>query len=168
MIKILGCILFIVSSTMMGFYFSERLKSRLNFLKEFISFLKSLQIQLRYCNGDILQILPLCSDSKTLEPFIKNLTDKKSIYNSFSEIWKDSVLNISKSNCLTKSDINSLLEFGNTLGTTDVQGQLNHIELYTEIFTKAYESACEDLKSKSKLYKTMGFFIGTAISLMIV
>ncbi|MCH5300048.1 MAG: stage III sporulation protein AB [Ruminococcus sp.] len=168
MVKILGCILFIISSSMAGFYFSERLKSRLNFLKEFISFLKSLQIQLRYCNGDILQILPLCSDSKTLEPFIKNLSDKNKEYSSFAEIWKDSVIYISKSNCLTKSDINSMLEFGNILGTTDVAGQLNHIDLYIEIFNKAYENAREELKSKSKLYKTMGFFIGTTIALMIV
>lgn len=168
MVKILGCILFLISSSMAGFYFSERLKNRLNFLKAFISFLKSLQIQLRYSSGDILQILPLCTDSKIVEPFIKSLKDKSKVYNSFSEIWKNSVVSISNSNCLTKSDINSLLEFGNGLGTTDVEGQLNHIELYAGIFTKAYENACENLKSKSKLYKTMGFFIGTAITLMIV
>ncbi len=168
MVKILGCILFIISSSMAGFYFSERLKIRLNFLYEFISFLKSLQIHLRYCGGDILQILPLCSDSKTVEPFIKKISENSKNYSSFGEIWRNSVMSISKLNCLTKSDIKAMIEFGKSLGTTDVEGQLNHIELYIEIFNKAYENAREELKSKSKLYKTMGFFIGTTIALMIV
>ncbi len=168
MVKILGCILFIISSSMAGVYFSQKLKNRLEFLKEFISFLKSLKIQLRYCNGDIFQILPLCSDSKVLKVFIKNLTDQSENYSSFSKIWNDSVINISKSNCLTKSDVNSMFEFGSNLGTTDVEGQLNHIELYIDIFNKKYENACEDYKSKSKIYKTMGFFIGTTIAIMIV
>ena len=49
-----------------------------------------------------------------------------------------------------------------------MEGQLSHIELYTDIFTKALENAVSEMKTKSRLYKTMGFFLGTSIALMIV
>ncbi len=167
MFKILGCLLLIVSSSLGGYYLSLRLKNRSEFLRDFIAFLKSLKIQLRYTSGDIFSVLPMCSDSKILKSVLMNISENRD-ENSLSEIWENSFAEISKQNGLKKGDVKALADFGLNLGTTDTQGQLSHIDLYTEIFLKALDNATEELKNKGKLYKTMGFFLGVSVSLMIV
>lgn len=168
MLKVMGCILIIFSASLAGFYFSGRLNQRKNFLKAFISFLKSLEIQLRYSGEDIFQLIPKCSDSEILKPFFINLTAEKVKDISFSELWRKAVNSSAKSCNLKKSDCQALIDFGGSLGTTDTSGELSHIKLYEEVFSKALENAQEDLDKKSKLYKAMGFFLGTSIALMIV
>lgn len=167
MVRVLGCLLIVISGSLGGIYFSSKLKSRVDFLKDFISFLKSLKIQLRYTSNDIFTILPMCTDSKILKPLFCKMADRFD-NNSLSEIWNNSFTEITKTYGLNKSDINAITDFGLTLGKTDTEGQLSHIDLYTEIFTKAYENALSEQKTKSRLYKTMGFFLGTSIALMIV
>lgn len=168
MAKVLGCVLIILSSTLAGAYLSEKLRQRRNFLKEFLSFLNSLKIQLRYSSGDIFQTISLCGDFPMLNPLLSNIKEGNLNNTSFKQLWAKSVCVIPKSFGLKKSDINALLDFGSTLGTTDTMGELSHIDLYTEIFKKALDNAQEDLERKSKLYKTMGFFLGTSVALMIV
>ncbi len=167
MLRVFGCLMIVISASLGGIYFSSKLKNRVEFLKDFISFLKSLKIQLRYTSSDIFTILPMCTDSKVLKPLFYKMTDFKD-KNSLSEIWNNSLLELTKPYGLSKSDTNAITDFGLNLGKTDTDGQLSHIDLYIEIFTKAYENAVEEMKTKSRLYKTMGFFIGTSIALMIV
>lgn len=168
MLKLAGCVLLVISSTLTGFYFSNYLKLRKDFLKDFIAFLNTLKIQLRYSSGDIFQIIPLCSDSKILKPLFDQLSKSRCDNISFSELWINSVCVGAKVYKLKQSEINALADFGSKLGTTDTEGELSNIDLYTEVFLKSLENAMEDLSKKSKLYKTMGFFIGMSTALMIV
>ena len=69
---------------------------------------------------------------------------------------------------LSKSDISMLNDFGGQLGKTDTEGQLKHLELYEVSFSKQLSSALDAITKKSKLYKTMGFFAGSAIALMMI
>ena len=78
------------------------------------------------------------------------------------------MLTIPKGYALKKSDTDLLLEFGSHLGKTDVEGQLKHIELYRQLFEKQLEAAEDAIAKKSKLYKTMGLFVGTAAALMMM
>ena len=167
MVRVIGCLMIIISGSLGGIYFSSKLKNRVDFLKDFTSFLKSLKIHLRYTSADIFTILPMCSDSKILKPIFLKMNNINTD-NSLSEIWNNSFKEIYKQYSLCKSDITAITDFGVTLGKTDVEGQLSHIELYTDIFTKALENAVSEMKTKSRLYKTMGFFLGTSVALMIV
>lgn len=86
----------------------------------------------------------------------------------FDKQWKQQILSLPSSLSLNKSDIELLIEFGNELGKTDIDGQLKHIELYKNLFQKELMSAEEDIINKSKLYKTMGLFVGISTTLMII
>ena len=88
--------------------------------------------------------------------------------NPFYEIWSGRVSVIPSKFGLKNSDRVLLLEFGEQLGKTDVDGQLKHLELYEELFKKQLTDAENEINKKSKLYKTMGFFVGTAAALMII
>ena len=86
----------------------------------------------------------------------------------FYDIWTDRVNTIPTKFGLKNSDRVLLLEFGEQLGKTDVDGQLKHLELYEALFKKQLTDAENEINKKSKLYKTMGFFVGTAAALMII
>ncbi|MGN1050839.1 MAG: hypothetical protein ACI4QE_00920, partial [Acutalibacteraceae bacterium] len=51
--KVIGALLLIVSFTSMGFLMSARLKNRSLFLQDFIAFLNSLMLHIRYNSLDI-------------------------------------------------------------------------------------------------------------------
>ena len=69
---------------------------------------------------------------------------------------------------LKNDDIVVLEDFGKALGTTDVEGQLNHIELYKNILNSQLIKSKEEYKEKSKLYKVLGFFTGSIIAIMFI
>ena len=85
-----------------------------------------------------------------------------------SETNFEKVKQLSSEIPLSKSDISMLNDFGGQLGKTDTEGQLKHLELYEVSFSKQLSSALDAITKKSKLYKTMGFFAGSAIALMMI
>ena len=86
----------------------------------------------------------------------------------FDKLWLERVKQLSSEIPLSKSDISMLNDFGGQLGKTDTEGQLKHLELYEVSFSKQLSSALDAITKKSKLYKTMGFFAGSAIALMMI
>lgn len=83
-------------------------------------------------------------------------------------LWNQKISEIPKQCALTDSDIQLLYEFGSALGKTDVEGQSKHIRLYVAEFENQLENAQQAIVKKSKLYKTMGFFVGSAAALMMI
>lgn len=167
MLKVIGGVLIVLSCTAGGFFFASALRLRQEFLKDFLSFLHALKIRLRYSSSDIRTLIPQCSESKLLQPMVSKI-QKVSENKAFYTLWKEWISSIPKSMGLLSADKKALAEFGSELGMTDVQGQLSHIDLYVSVFEKHLANARENLNQKSKLYKSLGFFLGTSIALMIV
>lgn len=163
-LKILGGFLIVLSGTMAGFMYSKKLFMKREFYKRIINFTSSLSVQLRYSTADIFTLSSLCAEAAPLDFF--NFINKKSL--PFYSVWQKNIEEIPGKFSLNKKDEQLLLEFGEQLGKTDVDGQLKHLELYEQIFKKQLENAESEIKNKSKLYKTMGFFVGTAVALMII
>ena len=69
---------------------------------------------------------------------------------------------------LTDNDESLLTDFFSKLGSTDTDGQLEHINIYKISFKTACDNSLEEYKTKSRLYKALGFFVGASIALMIL
>ncbi len=164
-LKIIGAILIVFAGFMAGNSFSKKLHERKNFLKAFIVFLTNLSTQLRYNSSDIFTLINTSNQISELQFFdFEDIEPNQ----PFSKLWKTKIRALPKSLSLTKTDIEMLIEFGSELGKTDIDGQLTHIELYKTVFEKQLSDAESAIGQKSKLYKTMGFFAGTATALMII
>ena len=87
---------------------------------------------------------------------------------TFFKKWKNAVADISDGYALKHEDKQLLCSFGEKLGITDVEGQLKHIELYKGLANAHLDDSKNEIKQKSRLYKTMGFFVGTAAALVII
>lgn len=165
MIKGVSVIIVFCCFTLAGFYFSYKLSRRQLFLKDFIAFLKTFETHIRYSADDIFTLINMSMTSASLLPIKEYIVSNKG---SFNDLWLTSMSLINKQTGLTTQDKALLEEFGAALGTTDGQGQINHIELYTTLFQKSLDEAQEELNAKSKLYKMLGFFAGTAFALMVI
>lgn len=160
-LKLFGGVFIALSGLLVGIFFSSRLTARREFLTGFISFLSALETNIRYRSDDIITLIKFSCTSTLVDIF-----SSKSVV--FKEFWNYSINSIPKTNGLTSEDIKLLYDFGELLGTTDTEGQLNHIALYKELFQTELDKAVEDCKNKSKLYKILGFFSGAAVALILI
>lgn len=164
-VKLIGAVLLIASSFTVGVSMSKSLYRRKAFLKSFIVFIENLATHIRYNTDDIFRLVAKCSEAEELKCFeFFNVPHSE----PFEKLWNKSVLTIPRAYALTKSDIDMILQFGSQLGKTDIDGQLKHITLYKEFFKKQLDEAEDAIIKKSKLYKTMGLFVGTAVALMMM
>lgn len=155
MFKLLLCIIFIISSTVVGFSYSNKLYKRKNTLEQFVVALTNCSTQMRYTSHNLSQIFSNCfveysfCDSK---PFATQWTDMLNGYN----------------NILTCDDISVLSNFSQTLGTSDTIGEQNNIDMYIELLRSNISDAQNDIEQKSKLYKTLGLSFGLVVSILII
>ncbi|WP_294464470.1 stage III sporulation protein AB [uncultured Ruminococcus sp.] len=163
-LKILGGLLLVMSGFSAGWFCSKKLLMRKDFFKRIISFISNLSTQLRYSTSDIFTLVSLSANTSGLYFF----EIREESGTPFYKVWSERVSEIPAKFGLKNSDRTLLLEFGEQLGKTDVDGQLKHLELYEALFKKQLTDAENEINKKSKLYKTMGFFVGTAAALMII
>ena len=159
--KLIGAVLILLCGTLSGFYLSYRLRLRLKVYEDLIDFLSRLHTNIRYFSDDIFKLIKISAPSSLAEFFNRNIS-------LFGIYWESIIKDISKSCGLTADDYNNLIEFGRILGTTDVQGQLSHINIYKGIFTTTRDEYQKDFKTKSKLYRVLGFFLSAAVALLII
>jgi stage III sporulation protein AB len=162
MVKYLGLVFIVLCGFGVGYYLSKRLKTRYDFLTAFKDFLSTLEINLRFKNTEIFSLVKL-SAPELMKSFFKESREE-----NFQLYWSDCVSGVPKSFALKNDDISLITEFGKLLGTTDIDGQLNHINLYKELIDKNINNSSEELKSKSKLYKLLGLFAGLTIALLLL
>lgn len=163
--KLIGAALLAASTFSVGVSMSKSLYRRKAFIKSFIVFIDSLATHIRYNSDDIFSLVSMCADSEELKCF--EFFNKHN-NEAFDKLWSKSILTIPRAYALKKYDIDLLLQFGSQLGKTDIDGQLKHIKLYKDFFKKQLDDAEDAIVKKSKLYKTMGLFAGTAAALIMM
>lgn len=167
MLRILSVAVIIISGALIGLSASQRIIMRASFFEQMVSFLTDLQTQMRFC-GDSLPVLLRTGTAKLLQPLLLSCAQEMENGASFFEAWQKALLQLPHSMGLSKEDIRLLTDFGQGLGTTDVEGQLAHCELYKTMFASRLKQAREEKEKKVKLYRMLGLFSGVAVSLLIL
>ncbi|MBR2279801.1 MAG: stage III sporulation protein AB [Ruminococcus sp.] len=162
MVKYLGLILIVITGFGAGFYYSLRLKNRFEFLSAFKDFLSTLETNMRYNCSDIFTIVKNSAPDMLRNVFINDENP------DFQRYWKSCISSVPKRYALKKEDYNLFYEFGRILGTTDIDGQLNHIKLYRELLNNNIDNSLKELKQKSKLSKLLGLFAGLSLALILL
>ena len=161
LVKLIGALFLLLSATVCGFYLSNRLRLRRDFLLAFSAFLTNLETNIRYTPDDIITLVKRSTPNYLTDIFCAES-------HAFTEYWTEFVGNIPKSYGLKTDDYSLLSEFGKFLGTTDVEGQLNHIELYRKLLDNLIDNSNIEYKNKGKLYRLLGFFCGAMLAIMFI
>lgn len=166
MLKLFGALILFAACVLLGFFYAERLRLRKNFLNAFISFLTDLRTRLRYESSDIKDLIFVCSYEKELSAI--HSCFGKECSGTVEKIWEEACAVCKNEFSLNSEDLKVLTGFGSKLGASDVSGQLEHIDLYSELLRKRLADAEGTLEKNAKLYRTLGFFAGAAAVIFIM
>lgn len=150
-----------------GFAISKRLINRLIFLKSFLCFVERIKTQIRFNSADLYNLLNADMQHRELNEFLKKCRDnmqKNSFYNS----WSIAINCIPKTVGLTRDDIEIMRGFATVLGTTDIDGQLAHCELYISLIKQKIVKVKEEKEQKVKLYRSLGLSVGACVFILVI
>ena len=80
--------------------------------------------------------------------------------------WKDEIKESDLS--LKKEDKNILKEFGNLLGKTNKEGQVNQIQFVNTLLDRQIEKAKEEKSKNETVYKKLGLIFGIGIVIVLI
>ena len=172
MIKIIGCAVILVASTMAGFIYSERLKYRVFQLNEIQRAVYQLQNEINYVHAllpDAFKNIALKSKEPIKELFNKTselLSDNE--YENVYEAVNKSVNLIKNRLYLNSDDINVILDLSKTLGESDIQGQNSMFSLTIANLKKQIKISEEFMNKNIKMYRYLGFSFGAMIVIVLI
>ena len=136
--KITGCILLIASTTAVGFYLSILLKQKIMLFNNLTLLAVNLSTAIRYNGADIYSLLKNESISNSL-PILDDIINSLEHGNSLSNSWSLAVNKATPAYRLSKADTEIIIQFGHSLGATDVDGQIEHLSYYKNIFQSKFK-----------------------------
>lgn len=170
MIKLASVIFIAFGFAVSGFYFSSVYVKKTELLNEIVMMLGSVKTQLRYANMPVPSILLSLCENRNITGlgFVSACSEKIGCGEPFPDLWRKSIENEKELCRLVPEAVEHLIRFGETLGTTDLEGQLSCCEYYENIFLKELNEKEEQSKKYEKLFPALGVMLGISAAIMIV
>lgn len=138
-----------------------RLARRVEELEKFRSFLQALCTEIRFSAAPLGTLIRRnAGNASWLQSCAASLDQGV----PFPEAWKQAA----SSAAVARQDRMLLIEFGEGLGTSDIEGQTAHCALCAEKLDVLLTQACEDRAKKSRLYVTLGVSAGAVLGLLLM
>lgn len=165
-IKIGAGILFIFGGMFCGFNMADKLKKGVDFCTEAEKLLNICECEIRSKNSDVYSIVRrLKNECVKMDFSFEELPECYSSEYDFHEQWTEALRSIDR---IDKEEIEIMLDLGNMLGTTDVEGQLRGINDIRTRVDSLYRRRRNEYEKKGKLYRSMGVLMGAALGIMVI
>ena len=170
--KIIGCVLVILSSAGMGFYFSSEMRSRIEDLKELRKLISLLRGDIRYANTPLPEAISSIQrrHDGNFQRFFRYVSSRLDELSgqTFTEIWKKATEQELVNTALTRKDKLHLAQFGENLGYLDKDMQMNTIDLYLAQLEEVIVDSSKTVKEKTYLFNTLGIMGGIFITIIMI
>lgn len=166
-IKIILGIGVIICSTQIGILLSKKYVYRLEELDELKNNFQIIENKIKYTYEPLEEIFLEIAEISSLgirELFKKTANNIKE--KGAENAWKEEIKNAELS--LKKTDRNILKEFGNLLGKTNKEGQVNQIKFVNTLLDRQIEKAKEERKQNEIVYKKLGLILGVGIVIILI
>lgn len=155
MLRLMLCLLIVLSGVMIGLYCSQRLSRRKAILSEFSSMLGKAKLMISYSADELCRIF-----FDNFAGFIFTPDE------SFDVQWAELVSRYRS--VLTDDDISVLNGFAEGVGASDTESQIQHIELYIKLLDERIVSAQRDIDEKSKLFRVLPVSAALMLSILLI
>lgn len=170
--KIVGCILIVLSTTGIGFYFSSDMKCRIEDLKEWKKLICLLRGDIRYANTPLPEAISLAGrrHEGNFHVFLCSVgTQLQELSGeTLAAIWKAAAERNLSNTSLNKKDKMQLIRFGENLGYLDKDMQMNTFELYLSQLDEEITELSRTVKGKAYLYNSLGIMAGIFITIIMI
>ena len=166
-IKYIFMILIIVTSTLLGFKISQKYKKREIELKEFKSALNMFKSKIKYTYETIPSTfldISECFSGNVSNIF--RMASEKMNFVSAGNAWNEALSNTYSS--LNSEDKSVLKSLSKMLGKTDIDGQLQEIELTENFLDNQIAKAENERQKNEKMYKKLGLISGLGIVIILI
>lgn len=162
-------ILIMAICTLLGGYFSGKLRQKCRFLKDIEYMLEELLLMIEFESAEAGEIIYRLAENKHLSEldFLKNISDEIRIGSDIGLLWERAV-ECRQYGFLSDEEEEFVKDIGRKLGKSDFSGQLNAIKYEKLELEKMIRSADEDNCRKSKLYRSLGVLCGAFIVIMFI
>ena len=149
-----------------------REKERINVLEEMNKLGRIFKADVRCSISEIEEILENIKSKvgANVEEFIQevNMSIKGRECTDLAYIWKKALRGNLKKSYLKEEDFEVLDRFGENLGCLDRQMQIDNAEFYINEISEHIKNVSNNLKEKSKVYKSISVSVGICIVLMLI
>jgi stage III sporulation protein AB len=172
LIKIIGGILIVSASGLVGILLSNRLSIRHMELKNLRRFMQMLETEITY-GATPLPIALMNISNKTeglIRSFFINVSKsliERSFY-SVDDAWTNAADIVLSDTSLKNADIELIKSFGSVLGCSDREDQKKHFELFYLQIKHQEDAALSEINRSAKMYRSLGFLLGIAVFVVLV
>jgi stage III sporulation protein AB len=171
MIKIIGAIFILLSTSWAGFEVSKYLTERPRQLRLLKVALQSLEAEITYSHTPLHEAARKISKqlqkpvSWFFEGFSKKLTAQEI---SVKKAWEDSLEEVWKLTAFKTGEFEIMKQFGENLGRHDLVTQQKHIHLALKHLEREEIEAVERQKKYEKMTKSLGFLSGLLLIILLL
>ncbi len=166
MIRLFGGILIFIVSAYCGFYFSDRLKKHRDFLRSVSGALAFLASEIEFGHCELERIFKRLDTTPALCGFFSACADKIKDC-GIRRAWSDTVNEYIDRTGLTAPERDVMIQLGNQLGMSDVDGQKKAISRTVKQLDEYAEFADAEYTRLSKPYRSCGILLGVFVLIII-
>jgi len=131
-------------------------------LLEITQLLESMAVQIRYRALPLAELFGALNGSEFLETVGAGFHARPNI--NYRDAWNNAVDSFSE----LAEEREILLSIGNSLGGSDVSGQIAMLELNKELLQKRLGAASETAQKKGAMYRSVGLLTGLGLAIMVI
>lgn len=156
--------------SLFGFYAASVYEKKVEILEDIVMMLSVMQTQLRYSCIPIASLLGRLEENRRINGLGFISECKKGTENGepFPESWRRCIENEKELCRLIPEVLPYLIQIGEDLGTTDLEGQLSCCEYYENVFRRELAEKEAQSGKYSKLFPTLGVMLGISAVILIV
>lgn len=172
LLKIIGGLLIVSASGLLGVIYSNRLLQRHKELKNLRRYMQMLETEVTYGATPLPTALKNIADKADglLSGFFACISEsltERSFY-TVREAWAFGADDVLIHSSLQKADIELIKSFGSILGSSDREDQKKHFELFYLQLKHQEDAALEEIRKSAKMYSSLGFLLGLAVFIVLV
>ena len=170
-LKYIFLFLIFIGTTSIGNMISKKYRNRVNELKAFKEICNMLNSKIKFTYeplGEIFEEMSkIFSNEKNISSILQE-TSKTMRDASFKKSWESSIDKFKNYLNLNNEDINILKGLSNMLGKTDIEGQLNEIDLTMDFLDTQIKEAEVLAERNHRMYRSLGTIVGLVIVILSV
>jgi len=169
--KWIGALLFIGTTTWIGFEWSKKLNNRPKHIRQLKNALQILEAEILYSQLPLQEAFTTIAKQipQPMKSFFGELgKDMEKKNPDLFSLWEKQVEALMDVSCLSGNEQEILKQFGRTLGQHDFAQQQKHIQLTVSHLDRELEDARENQTRYGKMAKSLGVLCGLFIVLLLI
>ncbi len=172
MIKLIGCLFIILSSSGLGYILGGRFGKRVREIKLLMASFQMLENEIIYSSTPLPEAFESVSKKigYPVNALFKRTGDylNQRLYTTAGDAFKKSLGDMEDMLSIAREDMEILVNFGHTLGSSDTKSQEKNFKMLLSQLD-IQEGKAHDAQNKNeKMYKNLGFLSGLAIAIIFI